>query len=80
MSGSLAAMTLVCFVSLHQTMPLGFRANVIKVLPLFICARLSFALTERQSFYQLLYVTAKCYSAPVGKPSLETRSRFTIVE
>ena len=25
----LAAMTFVCFVSLHQTMPLGFHANVI---------------------------------------------------
>ena len=78
MSGLLAAMTFVCFVSLDQTIPLGSRANVIKVLHLFICAQLYFALTERQRFYQLLYVTVECYSVPVRKPSLETG--FTIVE
>ena len=37
MSGSpIAAMTFVCFVSLHQIMPLGFRANVINNLKFFL--------------------------------------------
>ena len=30
MSDSLAPRTFVCFISLHQTMPLGSRANIIK--------------------------------------------------
>ena len=81
MSSSLAAMTFLCFVSLHQTMPSRSRVNVIKVLPLFICAQLYFALTERQSSIscdmQLLNVIQSLFEYPVLKLNLPALSKIS---
>ena len=69
MPGSLAAMTSLCFVSLHQTIPLGFIANVIHHFKFFLSFEVCNSTAQSLSFYQLLYVTAKCYSVPFLKTS-----------